>query len=75
MVYAKDVLEVVSERIRYLLYLRKMNQSELSAKAGVTQANISLILNKEKNDIKLSSLIAIAGALGVSVSYLFQENN
>lgn len=64
-----------ADRVDYLLYLKGFSQADLAEKSGITPANISHLLNKKKTDIKLSTLVHIAEALGVDVAYLFQKEN
>ena len=71
----KEVLERVADRVRYLLYLRDMTQTDLANKSNSTQANVSLILNKKKTDIKLSTLVSFAEAFDVDIKVLFMEKN
>jgi len=48
------------------------NHSELARKAGIPLSTLQKIIYKQKNDIKLSSLVAIAKALKVSVDELLR---
>lgn len=50
---------------------KKISQEELSIKSGVSRTTISNIENNENVIVKTSTLIAIAEALGETVSDIF----
>lgn len=56
------------ERVKALMQSRRMTQTELARRAGVTQAMISGLVNGRQQESKKVS--SIAAALGVSVEYL-----
>lgn len=64
--------EKIGQRIHNLRVEKKLTQEYLSQKAGV---NVSHISNIENNRVKisLSTLIAVANALNVTVDYLLEQ--
>jgi len=69
----KDYLEAISENIRYLLYVNRMSQADVSRKANITQANFSNIITCKVTDIKLSTLVKIAKALNTTIFALLDQ--
>lgn len=64
--------EKIGKRIRSLRIEKNLTQEYLSQKAGV---NVSHISNIENNRVKisLSTLIAVANALDITVDYLLEN--
>lgn len=64
--------EKIGKRIRNLRIEKNLTQEYLSQKAGV---NVSHISNIENNRVKisLSTLIAVANALDITVDYLLEN--
>lgn len=64
--------EKIGQRIHNLRVEKKLTQEYLSQKVGV---NVSHISNIENNRVKisLSTLIAVANALNVTVDYLLEQ--
>lgn len=60
------------KKIRKIMEMRGINQSELAERAGLTTGGISLILN-DKRMPKWDTMCALADALGVSVAELRDE--
>jgi transcriptional regulator with XRE-family HTH domain len=50
-----------------------MTQADLARKTGLTTSNVAYIVNGKTKDPRLSSVIAIAQALNVSLNYLVGE--
>ena len=59
-------------RIREVMLLKRITQTELSKKTGIPQCDISKIINDQKN-LHLSTAKKIARALGKSVDYLWPD--
>ena len=57
-------------RLRHLRYAAGIGQQDLASAAGVSRSTIANIERGEGSDIKLSNLLAIAGALGTDLSGL-----
>jgi len=62
----------LSERIKTIRYERRLNQRGLAETIGVTQQSYSGVENKPES-AKLSTLIKVADALGVKLSFLVGE--
>lgn len=60
-------LEHLTESLRQARIARKLSQRDLSRLAGVPQSHISRIESNQV-DLRLSSLIAIANALGLEMA-------
>jgi len=54
------------------MYLKRISQKELSKMTGITQNDISKIINNQKS-LHLSTAKKIARALGKSVDYLWPD--
>lgn len=63
------MLENVAANLRSLLRMRGMSQSDLARKAGISFNMVSDTVNAEHLP-QLPGLLAIAGALGVTVDEL-----
>ena len=61
---------VLAERIQLVMNERGMTQADLARKTGMTTSNIAYIVNGKTKDPRLSSVVSIARALNVSLSYL-----
>lgn len=61
--------EIFAERLRELLWHKKITQAELSARTGLTSAAISHYVNG-KQCPHSAALVLIADALNVSTDYL-----
>lgn len=61
--------------MRYKEVLEKygLTQIELADRLGINRVSVSRLLS-EKNDMRTSTLIKIANAIGCSVGELFDEN-
>lgn len=59
-------LEQIAEQLQHARRAQNLSQRELSQLAGVPQAHISKIENKQV-DLRLSSLAALANTLGLEV--------
>jgi len=66
-------MTVVGKNIDRLIKDRRISQHELARMAGVTQPLISYLVNGSTQAGRPSTLIKIAGALGVSVADLWRE--
>lgn len=60
----------LASRINEAMEKRDMTQADLARKSGLTTANIAYIVNGKTKDPRISSVIAIAKALDVTLSYL-----
>lgn len=68
------MLDTVGDRVRHWRMRRKLTQDELAGLAGVSQAWISKIESGRRTVDKRSSLVALAGALRVTVADLLGEH-
>ena len=66
-----DVL--IGQRVHHVLWRRKIQQRELAAKLGITQSTLSRRLRGESAWFA-GDLVALAETLGVSVGWLFGED-
>lgn len=53
----------IGDNIKRLLEERGMSQNELSRRTGISKANVSLMVNGRRNDIKLHTLRSLCEAL------------
>lgn len=60
----------ISENIQKALDERGMTQADLARRTGLSTAVVSQIVSGKTKDPRLSNVIAIANALGVSLDYL-----
>jgi transcriptional regulator with XRE-family HTH domain len=65
-----DVL--IGQRVHHVLWRRKIQQRELATTLGITQSTLSRRLRGESAWFA-GDLVALADALGVSVGWLFGE--
>ena len=61
------------ERIRALMRQQGMNDADLARKTGVSPGTLSRVLSMETEDPRISTILAIADALGSTVGYLLQS--
>jgi transcriptional regulator with XRE-family HTH domain len=66
-----DVL--IGQRVHHVLWRRKLQQRELASALGITQSTLSRRLRGESAWFA-GDLVAVADALGVSVGWLFGED-
>ncbi len=66
-------MSTLAERILTAMDERDMTQADLARKTGLTTSNVAYIVNGKTKDPRLSSVIAIAQALNVSLNYLVGE--
>lgn len=60
----------ISENIQRALDENGMTQADLARRTGLSTAVVSQIVSGKTKDPRLSNVIAIANALGVSLDYL-----
>lgn len=60
----------IADRILAAMDMREMTQADLARKSGLTTSNIAYLVNGKTKDPRISSIIAIAKALDVSLNYL-----
>lgn len=65
---------VVGANIVYLRLIKNIGQDELAEHAGISQAYISKIERGKVSSYSLSTLFAIADALGVEPAVLLRES-
>ena len=63
-------MKKTENNLKILLSMYEMTQTELHRKTGISQSNISKIING-KTDVKLSSIIKICNALDITVVDFF----
>jgi transcriptional regulator with XRE-family HTH domain len=66
----KDIQKQVGARIRELRVAKGLSQEDLAASCNLHRTYVGLIERGQRN-LTLGTVETIAGALGVSVSYLF----
>src|SRR5262245_43178878 len=71
-VLAKD-LPHIGARLKALRDAAGLSQQELAVRAGVSVSMVSHIEQGQKKDVKLSTLVTLAEALGVDVGRLAVE--
>lgn len=62
----------IGDNIKRLLEERGMSQNELSRRTGISKANVSLMVNGRRNDIKLHTLRSLCEALGCKAEDLMK---
>ncbi|WP_369408644.1 helix-turn-helix domain-containing protein [Cellulomonas triticagri] len=62
----------IGERVHQLMWRQRVSQTALAPRIGMQQASLSRKLRGERPWFA-EDLIAVAGALGVSVGFLFGE--
>lgn len=67
-------MEIIIQRILFLLDVKKMNSKELSLISGVSETQISRMLSG-KTTPKITALQKLAGALETTVSFLIGESD
>lgn len=67
-------MEIIIQRILFLLDVKKMNSKELSLISGVSETQISRMLSG-KTTPKITVLQKLAGALETTVSFLIGESD
>lgn len=60
----------ISDNIQKALDAKGMTQADLARKTGLSTAVVSQIVSGKTKDPRLSNVITIANALGVSLDYL-----
>jgi len=60
----------LGNRVKRLRQIRQLNQKQLSARAGISQATLSRIETGSVKQPRTSALVQLAEALEVSVDYL-----
>jgi len=60
-------------RIRALMHQKGMSDADLARKTGISPATLSRVLSLETEDPRISTLTAIAEALGSTVGYLLHS--
>lgn len=69
----KERANLMVERIRALMRQQGMNDADLARKTGVSAGTLSRVLSMETEDPRISTVLAIADALGSTVGYLLQS--
>lgn len=67
-------MEIIIQRVLFLLDVKKMNSKELSLISGVSETQISRMLSG-KTTPKITALQKLAGALETTVSFLIGESD
>lgn len=63
-------MSTLAEKIQKKMDELDMTQADLARKTGMTTANIAYIVNGKTQDPRLSSVVSIARALGVTLDDL-----
>lgn len=66
-----ETLKYANENIRLLLFSKKMTQTALSLKTGISEATLRRKINDTNSKWTMEEGIAISRALGCSVSEVF----
>lgn len=64
----------IGSKIRHLLSLRDMSQSDLVRQSGISKATISDLINDKQKSTSLDLITRLAKALRVSPAYFLDEN-
>lgn len=67
---ARSTMSMLAEKIQKRMDELDMTQADLARKTGMTTANIAYIVNGKTQDPRLSSVVSIARALGVTLDDL-----
>lgn len=67
-------MSTLSERIYYVMNLEDVTQADLARATGLSTAVVSQIVSGKTKDPRLTNVMAIAKALGVSLDYLAGVN-
>ncbi|MDY6424002.1 MAG: helix-turn-helix transcriptional regulator [Bacteroidales bacterium] len=67
------LIEAVSRRTVYLLNSKNYTQYRLCKEGGIPKPSLFHIVNADKNDVKLSSIWAIADTFGMSLKEFFDD--
>lgn len=59
-----------AERVQKLMDEQCVTQADLARMTGMTTSNVAYLVNGKTKDPRLSSVMLIANALGVSLNYL-----
>ena len=62
--------KTLAERIQYAMDRRGMTQADLARATGIGTSNIAHIVTGRTKDPRISNVMKIAHALGVSLDYL-----
>lgn len=65
--------EALSIRLNEFMKMKHLNPYKISRMTGLTITNIQRILNCQNEDVKLSTLILFAHALGMNISELLDD--
>ena len=65
--------KAVAIRISKLLEEKKMSKYRLVQKSGVTQSALRYMFNEVNDDVRFSTIVKIANALGVSLKESFDD--
>lgn len=65
--------KAVAIRISKLLEEKKMSKYRLVQKSGVTQSALRYMFNEVNDDVRFSTIVKIANALGVSLKEFFDD--
>ncbi len=64
----------IGQRLKQLREAAGLTQQELAVKAGLSVSNLSQIEQGQKEDPRVSTVLALAKAMGVSVTSLIGED-
>lgn len=60
------------DKIRSEMAIQQLHDEDMAAKTGLTRQTIALLRKGEAKDVKLSTMIAVATALGKEVQWLVE---
>lgn len=71
----QSVLKTIGVNLRNLREDKGFSQSQLAEKSGVSLTTLNEIESKQHRDIRISTLVALASSLKVSVLELFVDSD
>jgi transcriptional regulator with XRE-family HTH domain len=63
----------IGRRLKALREAAGLTQQQLATRAGLSVSNLSQLEQGQKEDPRISTLIALAGAMGISVAAFVEE--
>ena len=67
------LVEAVSKRTLFLLEAKQYTRYKLCKEGGLSESSLAHLINTTINDVKLSTVFAIADSLGVSLKDFFDD--
>lgn len=67
-----EIGEVIGRNVAKLMSERGWTQGQLASRSGLSQPQVSELVNGKTDEPKLSKLLGVASALGVSIERLYE---